>query len=51
MLIAVPVQGVFYAQMFTDLVVLMIGIVLLGKTFADIRKLPVYDKHGASVPA
>lgn len=48
---AVPVQGVFYAQMFTDLVVLMIGIVLLGKTFADIRKLPVYDKHGASVPA
>lgn len=48
---AVPVQGVFYAQMFTDLVVLMIGIVLLGKTFADIRKLPMYDKHGASVPA
>ena len=48
---AVPVQGVFYAQRFTDLVVLMIGIVLLGKTFADIRKLPVYDKHGASVPA
>jgi len=48
---AVPVQGVFYAQMFTDLVVLMIGIVLLGKTFADIRKLPMYDKRGASVPA
>lgn len=48
---AVPVQGVFYAQMFTDLVVLMIGIVLLGKTFADIRKLPVYDRHGARVPA
>lgn len=48
---AVPVQGVFYAQMFTDFVVLMIGIVLLGKTFADIRKLPSYDRHGASVPA
>ncbi len=48
---AIHVQGVFYAQMFTDLVVLMIGIVLLGKTFADIRKLSMYDKRGASVPA
>ena len=35
---AVPVQGVFYAQMITDLVVLLIGIVLLAKAFADIRK-------------
>ncbi len=35
---AVPVQGVFYAQMFTDLVVLLIGIVLLIKAFGNIRK-------------
>ena len=35
---AVPVEGVFYAQMITDLVVLLIGIVLLARTFADIRK-------------
>ena len=35
---AVPVQGVFYAQMFTDLIVLLIGIVLLAKAFANIRK-------------
>ncbi len=35
---AVPVQGVFYAQMFTDLVVLLIGIVLLAKAFGNIRK-------------
>lgn len=35
---AVPVQGVFYAQMITDLIVLLIGIVLLAKAFADIRK-------------
>ena len=35
---AVPVQGVFYAQMITDLVVLLIGIVLLARAFADIRK-------------
>jgi putative MATE family efflux protein len=35
---AVPVQGVFYAQMITDLVVLLIGIILLAKAFADIRK-------------
>ena len=35
---AVPVQGVFYAQMFTDLVVLLIGIVLLIGTFRKIRK-------------
>ena len=48
---AVPVQGVFYAQMFTDLVVLLIGIILLFKTFANIRRLPTYDRHGASVPA
>lgn len=34
----VPVQGVFYAQMFTDLIVLLIGIVLLAKAFANIRK-------------
>ena len=48
---AVPVQGVFYAQMFTDLVVLLIGIILLCKTFTNIRRLPTYDRHGASVPA
>ena len=48
---AVPVQGVFYAQMFTDLVVLLIGVILLCKTFANIRRLPIYDKQGASVPA
>ena len=35
---AVQVQGVFYAQMITDLVVLLIGIVLLARAFADIRK-------------
>ena len=35
---AVPVQGVFYAQMFTDLIVLLIGIVLLARVFANIRK-------------
>lgn len=35
---AVPVQGVFYAQMFTDLTVLLIGIVLLIKAFRNIRK-------------
>ncbi len=35
---AVPVQGVFYAQMFTDLVVLLIGIILLIKAFRTIRK-------------
>ena len=35
---AVPVQGVFYAQMFTDLIVLLIGIVLLIKAFKTIRK-------------
>ena len=35
---AVPVQGVFYAQMFTDLVVLLIGIILLAKAFGNIRK-------------
>ena len=35
---AVPVQGVFYAQMFTDLVVLLIGIILLIKAFGNIRK-------------
>ena len=35
---AVPVQGVFYAQMFTDLVVLLIGIFLLARAFAGIRK-------------
>lgn len=35
---SVPVQGVFYAQMFTDLIVLLIGIVLLAKAFANIRK-------------
>ena len=35
---AVPVQGVFYAQMFTDLIVLLIGIVLLAKAFTNIRK-------------
>lgn len=35
---AVPVQGVFYAQMFTDLIVLLIGIVLLARAFANIRK-------------
>ncbi len=35
---AVPVQGVFYAQMFTDLVVLVIGIVLLIGAFRKIRK-------------
>ena len=35
---AVPVQGVFYAQMFTDLVVLVMGIVLLAGTFRKIRK-------------
>ena len=35
---AVPVQGVFYAQMFTDLIVLLIGIVLLAKAFSNIRK-------------
>ena len=35
---AVPVQGVFYAQMFTDLVVLLIGIVLLVSAFRNIRK-------------
>ena len=35
---AVPVQGVFYAQMFTDLVVLLIGIVLLIRAFRTIRK-------------
>jgi len=35
---AVPVQGVFYAQMFTDLIVLLIGIVLLAKAFDNIRK-------------
>ncbi|MBR2662994.1 MAG: hypothetical protein IKE25_04700, partial [Clostridia bacterium] len=34
----VPVQGVFYAQMFTDLAVLLIGIVLLAKAFGNIRK-------------
>ncbi len=34
----VPVQGVFYAQMFTDLIVLLIGIALLAKAFANIRK-------------
>lgn len=34
----VPVQGVFYAQMFTDLTVLLIGIVLLAKAFGNIRK-------------
>lgn len=34
----VPVQGVFCAQMFTDLIVLLIGIVLLAKAFANIRK-------------
>ncbi len=35
---AVPVQGVFYAQMFTDLVVLVMGIVLLAGAFRKIRK-------------
>lgn len=35
---AVPVQGVFYAQMFTDLVVLLMGIILLAKAFGNIRK-------------
>ncbi len=35
---AVPVQGVFYAQMFTDLAVLLIGIILLVKAFGNIRK-------------
>ena len=35
---AVPVQGVFYAQVFTDLVVLLIGIILLIKAFGNIRK-------------
>ncbi len=35
---AVPVQGVFYAQMFTDLVVLVMGIVLLIGAFRKIRK-------------
>ena len=35
---AVPVQGVFYAQMFTDLIVLLIGIILLIKAFKTIRK-------------
>ncbi len=35
---AIPVQGVFYAQMFTDLIVLFMGIVLLARAFANIRK-------------
>ncbi len=35
---SVPVQGVFYAQMFTDLTVLLIGVVLLTRAFANIRK-------------
>ncbi len=37
-LFTVPVQGVFYAQMITDLVVLLIGIILLLITFGNIRK-------------
>ena len=35
---AVQVQGVFYAQLITDAVVLLIGIVLLIKAFRNIRK-------------
>ena len=35
---AVHVQGVFYAQLITDAVVLLIGIVLLAKAFRNIRK-------------
>ena len=35
---AVHVQGVFYAQLITDAVVLLIGIVLLVKAFRNIRK-------------
>ena len=35
---AVPVQGVFYAQMFTDLIVLLMGIVLLIRAFGIIRR-------------
>jgi Na+-driven multidrug efflux pump len=39
----VPVQGVFYAQMFTDLAVLLIGIVLLIRAFGTIRKEEGYQ--------